>query len=621
MAGRRAMTKTKGDPDELPKAKINREALKRSKRLFSYMGKHKWKFYLGLVFLLMTGVTAIIFPQLLGKLMGQIGVTGVSAFGSNEAAEAVSPEKLVAVLKDAANRYGLWMLILFAVQAMASYGRVWFFANSTENMIASLRRAAFGHIVRMPMSFFSQQQAAELNSRVSADITQINETFMTSLAEFFRQFIIIVGGLGMIFATSWKMALIMLVIVPPVAIITVLFGRKIRNISREVQEAVAQSNTIVGESFQGITNVKAFTNEAYEVDRYSKSTQNVFNLALKSAVARGLFFAFIIFCLFGAIMLIVWYGVSLCIDGEILSGDMISVLFMTVFVAASFGGIPEQYAQLQRAIGASDRIFEMMDMAAEETQKATSHKIKLEGQVRFQEVSFSYPSRKDFSVLKSITFQAEKGQTIAIVGPSGSGKSTIAQLLLRFYEPDSGEIFFDGKQAKAYDLTALRENIAVVPQDVLLFAGTIRENIAYGNPNASEAEITEAARKANALSFIESFPDGFATKVGDRGIQLSGGQRQRIAIARAVLKNPAILILDEATSSLDSESEHIVQEALDKLMVGRTSFVIAHRLSTIRNADKIMVIEKGNVSESGTHDELMQIENGLYRSLSRLQFA
>jgi ABC-type multidrug transport system fused ATPase/permease subunit len=235
-------------------------------------------------------------------------------------------------------------------------------------------------------------------------------------------------------------------------------------------------------------------------------------------------------------------------------------------------------------------------------------------------VRFSYPTRKDFTVLSNISFEAKPGQTIAIVGPSGSGKSTIAQLLLRFYDPESGAILFDGKDSRSYDLTQLRENMAIVPQDVLLFGGTIRENIAYGRPGASEEEIIAAARQSNALTFIESFPDKFETKVGDRGIQLSGGQRQRIAIARAVLKNPAILILDEATSSLDSESERIVQEALDKLMVGRTSFVIAHRLSTIRNADRIIVIEKGNVVESGTHDELMSIDNGLYRSLSRLQY-
>ena len=615
-----------GEKDEMPKAKINKQSLKHASRLFSYLGPHRWKFFVGLIFLGLTAATAIIFPGMLGKLMGLIG-GGKSGTPNLTDAAKLNDVYLTAdqssKLLDMANHVGIMLIALFALQAVFSYARVWFFSQATEQLLASLRRTTFGQLLKMPMSYFSSHQAAELNSRISADITQIGDTLTVGVAEFLRQLIIIIGGTILICVISWKLALLMLCIIPPVAIVTVFFGRKIRKFSRAVQERVGESNVIVGESMQGIANVKSFTNEGYEIGRYTKSTENILQTAMRYARARGAFFSFIIFCLFGSIMIMVWFGVKMTVNHELSAGQMMSFLLYTLFVAASIGGIPEQYAQIQRAVGASERIFEILDETTEEINTNTNRerrKIKLTGKVELKEISFSYPTRKDFPVLKNISLEAKPGETIAIVGPSGSGKSTIAQLLLRFYDPDNGKIIFDGKDAREYDLTDLRENMAIVPQDVLLFGGTIRENIAYGKPGSTEDEIISAAKKANALTFIESFPDKFETKVGDRGIQLSGGQRQRIAIARAVLKNPSILILDEATSSLDSESERVVQEALDQLMVGRTSFVIAHRLSTIRKADKIIVIEKGVVVESGTHEELISIDNGLYRSLSRLQF-
>ncbi len=614
------------EKDEMPKAKINKKSLQHASRLFGYLGRHKWKFFVGLIFLGLTAATAVVFPSLLGKLMGLIG-------GKNSTTPNLSDaEKLNGVyltaqqktsLVDAANHVGIFLIVLFAFQAVFSYARVWFFSQATEQLLASLRRATFGQLMKMPMSYFSSHQAAELNSRISADITQIGDTLTVGVAEFLRQLIIIIGGTILICVISGKLALLMLCIIPLVAIVTVFFGRRIRKFSRNVQERVGESNVIVGESLQGITNVKSFTNEGYEIGRYTKSTENILQTAMRYARARGAFFSFIIFCLFGSIMFMVYFGVRMTVNDELTAGQMMSFLLYTLFVAASIGGIPEQYAQIQRAIGASERIFEILDEKTEAVDtrpERERRKTRLSGKLELNEISFSYPTRKDFPVLKNISLVAEPGETIAVVGPSGSGKSTIAQLLFRFYDPDKGKLFFDGKDAREYDLTDLRENMAIVPQDVLLFGGTIRENIAYGKPGATEEEIIEASKKANAFTFIESFPDKFETKVGDRGIQLSGGQRQRIAIARAVLKNPSILILDEATSSLDSESERVVQEALDKLMVGRTSFVIAHRLSTIRKANKIIVIEKGVVVEAGTHEELIAIDNGLYRSLSRLQF-
>jgi ABC-type multidrug transport system fused ATPase/permease subunit len=613
--------------EELPKAKLNKDSLKRARRLLKFIGPYKWKFLLGMVFLGLTAATALIFPKLMGSLMGLIGggssLTSLNGGDLDKLKQLQISEDTGKALIAAANSIGLKLLILFAFQAVFSFFRVLLFAQVTENMLAAVRQATFSQLVKMPMTFFSKNQAAELNSRISADITQIGDTLTTGIAEFLRQLIIIIGGVTMICLISWKLALLMLAVVPPIALIAVFYGRKIRGHSRNVQDKVADSNIIVGESMQGITNVKSFTNEAYEIGRYQKATGSIVEAAIRYAVSRGTFFSFIIFCLFGSIILIVWSGVQMTVHHELSAGEMLQFMFYTLFVSASFGGIPEQYAQIQRAVGASERVMEILDEVPENVHArpiGIPSGNKLKGNVSFQNISFSYPTRKNFTVLQDIAFEARAGETIAIVGPSGSGKSTLAALLLRFYDPDSGKVLFDDKDAKEYDLTELRGNMAIVPQDVLLFGGTIRENIEYGRPGASEAEIMNAARQANAFEFIETFPDKFETKVGDRGIQLSGGQRQRIAIARAVLKDPTILILDEATSSLDSESERLVQEALDKLMVGRTSFVIAHRLSTIRNADKIVVIEKGLVRETGNHSQLMQLENGLYRSLSQMQF-
>jgi ABC-type multidrug transport system fused ATPase/permease subunit len=456
---------------------------------------------------------------------------------------------------------------------------------------------------------------------MSADISQIQDTLTTTIAEFLRQFMLVIGGIIFLLFISPKLTLMMLGIVPIVAIAAVIFGRFIRKTSKQVQEKIAESNTVIEETLQGISNVKAFANEFFENVRYQKSTDEIVKNAIKGGKYRGSFAAFIIFCLFGAIVAVIWYGIHLASKNQLLISELFAFILYSAFVGVSFGGIAELYAQIQKAVGAVERVFEILDEEPE-LLDITEHKqltTRIEGTVIFKDVAFTYPSRKEIQVLKNINITAKKGETIAVVGPSGSGKSTLVGLLLRFYDPESGTILIDGKDAKDYSLTELRNNMAIVPQDVILFGGTIKENIAYGKPNATIAEIVEAARKANALEFIETFPEKFETIVGERGIKLSGGQRQRIAIARAVLKDPSILILDEATSSLDSESERVVQEALDKLMVGRTSFVIAHRLSTIRKATKIIVIEKGIVRESGTHDELMNTENGLYRSLSRMQ--
>lgn len=587
--------------NDLPKSKITATSLQKATVIFRYAGNHRWKFYVGLVFLLFTGATALAFPKLMGMLIDCVKNKDNSQ----------------------ANMIAGGLIIILFLQSIFSFFRLYLFVNFTENTLANLRLSLYSNLVKLPMSFFSQKRVGELNSRISSDITQIQDTLTSTIAEFLRQFILIVGGVLLLANESIKLTLLMLSVVPLVAVAAVIFGRFIRKYSKNVQDKVAESQVIVEETMQGISIVKAFANEWYEIARYNGKIKEVVTIAIKGGKYRGYFASFIIFCLFGAIVAVVWYGVRLSISGEMSVGQLISFVLYSTFVGASFGGIAELYAQIQKAIGATERVFELLDETPEKinsVQNAVETQ-KIKGNVTFKNVAFSYHSRKEIKVLKDVSFTANFGQKIAIVGPSGTGKSTIASLLLRFYNIDEGEILIDGKNIYDFDLENLRGNMSIVPQDVILFGGTIRENIAYGKPNATEEEIVTASKQANAYNFIESFPEKFETIVGERGIKLSGGQRQRIAIARALLKNPSILILDEATSSLDSESEKLVQEALEILMEGRTSIIIAHRLSTIRSADQILVLDKGKITEQGTHQELIALKNGIYKNLSNLQFS
>ena len=587
--------------NDLPKSKITLSALQKAKLIFQFSGKHLWKFYVGLFFLLLTGGTALAFPKLMGLL--------VDCVNNKDTAQA--------------NFIALSLLGILFMQSIFSFFRLSLFVNFTENTLANLRLALYSNLVKLPMSFFSQKRVGELNSRISSDITQIQDTLTSTIAEFLRQFILIIGGIALLATESFKLTLLMLSVVPLVAVAAVIFGRFIRSYSKKVQDKVAESQVIVEETMQGISIVKAFANEWYEIARYKTQIKEVIQIAIKGGKYRGYFASFIIFCLFGAIVAVVWYGVQLSIAGEMSVGQLISFVLYSTFVGASFGGIAELYAQIQKAIGATERVFELLDETPEKIQGTIAHQSieKIKGNVNFKNVAFKYPSRKEMEVLKDVSFTAQFGQKIAIVGPSGAGKSTIASLLLRFYSIAEGSIEIDNKNIYDYDLEQLRGNMSIVPQDVILFGGTIRENIAYGKPNATEEEILAAAQQANAYNFIESFPEKLDTIVGERGVKLSGGQRQRIAIARALLKNPSILILDEATSSLDSESEKLVQEALEILMEGRTSIIIAHRLSTIRSADQILVLDKGKIAEKGTHQELIALDNGIYKNLSNLQFS
>jgi ABC-type multidrug transport system fused ATPase/permease subunit len=567
-----------------PKKKITKEALSKSLRLFKYVKPNAGIFAVGLIFLLLSSLASMVFPYFTGQLVD------------------AAKSDLVGDI----NKIALILLGVFFLNAVFSFFRIYLFAIVTQKTLAALRQDTYNHLIKLKMAFYSERRVGELTSRISSDISLLQETLTTTIAEFLRQILVIIIGIGLLTFISGKLTLLMLALVPVVIVIAIIFGKKIKGLSKEAQDKIADSNVIVEETLQGIATVKAFVNEAFEYLRYKKKTDDVIAISLKAAIWRGAFASFIIFCLFGSIVAVI------C--------DLFTFILYSVFVGASLGGIADLYSQLQKAIGATENLMEILDEEQESSQDAQKENIEVQsGAIEFDNISFSYPNRSDVSVLNNLSFSIESGQQVALVGPSGAGKTTITALLLKFYEATSGNIKVDGKNIDDYKLEKLRSSMAIVPQDVVLFGGTIYENILYGDPNASKEEVRAAAKKANALEFVEEFPEQFETLVGERGVQLSGGQRQRIAIARAILKNPKILILDEATSALDSKSENLVQEALDALMKGRTSLVIAHRLSTIKKADKIVVLKDGSLAESGTHDELILKDGGLYRDLKTLQ--
>lgn len=574
--------------------------LRQIMKLYRFLKPYRGRFALGLVFLFLSTAASLMFPRLLGEMVDRANSGGLTA---------------------EITRTGLLLLGILVAQSLFAYTRTRLFVVVTEKTLASIRQHLYDHLIRLPMAFFSSRRVGELNSRISSDISLLQDSLTNTLADLLSQLLVITGGITLMMVSSFRLTVFTLTIVPAISLLAFYSGRAIRRYSKKAQAFVAESNTIVEETLQGIQNVKVFTNESFESHRYREKTEQVARAGITGGKYQAAI-SFIVLGFFVSMAAVIWQGATMIARGQMEAGQLFTFVIYSGFIGGNIAGMAGVYARLQKTIGASENLLQLLDEKTEELDAAPlSDMVHLiRGGITFEGVGFSYPSRDGVVVLKDVSFAVEPGRQVALVGPSGAGKSTIAALLLRLYEPTEGKIMFDGRESSLFPLTTLRSQMAVVMQDVFLFGGTIRENIAYGKPDANEAEIIEAAKQANAWTFTGSFPGKLDTVVGERGVQLSGGQRQRIAIARAVLKNPRILILDEATSSLDSESERQVQEALEKLMEGRTSLVIAHRLSTVRNADHIIVLNDGRIVEQGTHSELISNGSGLYRTLTELQF-
>jgi ATP-binding cassette, subfamily B, bacterial len=616
-SSRRSSASTTDRPED--KKPVSLSGLKQVLRIFRYLRPYKVPFIFASVFLLISSFSGMLIPFMMGKLIDT--ATGhAKGIWTNT------------------NTVGLILVGILLLQSLLSYFRVSLFATVTEKTMASVRTHLYDHLMTLSIAFYEQRRVGEIISRSTNDVDQLQDMLSGTLPDFVRQVVTIVFGIAFILATSPRLTLLALAIVPALTIAAMVYGRFIRRLAKERQDALADTSVVVEETLQNIQTVKAFSNEVYESKRYGRSLDKVVSTGIRGAVNRGVFSTFLVSGLLGSFTLVLWYGATLMKSGSLTSGTLTSFMLYVGFIGGAVAQFGDLFGRLQKTIGSSERLFDIMDEPGEfndlgatdpeatpgaatpkDTPAATTGR-PLSGAFALDNVHFSYPTRKDIEVLKGISLQVQPGQKIALAGQSGAGKSTIAQLILGFYQPTAGQILFDGKPASDYDLRTLRRQMAIVPQEVLLFGGTIRENIAYGRPGASDEAIKEAARQANALHFITSFPEGFDTVVGERGVKLSGGQRQRVAIARAILKDPVLLILDEATSALDAESERLVQDALEGLMKNRTTLIIAHRLSTIRHADAIFVLQDGRIIESGSYDELEQREGGTFRQLLQLQF-
>jgi ATP-binding cassette, subfamily B, bacterial len=600
MAGSLFRQRDRSAKKERPK--LTREGMQTARQMLRYMRPYRWIYATGMLFLLLSTATSLGFVYLLGPLVN------------------ASTGKADWFLEDI-DQIALLLGAVVVGQMVFSFLRIFTFSQVTQRTLADIRFDLFQKMMSLPIHFFESRRVGELTSRLTADVQQIQEVLSLSIAEFLRQLATLIGGIAFIMATTPRLALFMLMIFPPLIIVVLIFAKFIRRNSKQTQDILADTNVVLDEGLHNISIVKAFTNEWLETSRYRDRLRKLVQAAVRTDTYRGFLISFAIFSLFGALVMVLWRGGHMVLAGEMEIGDLLRFIMFTAFIGGSLAGLPEIYASIVKAVGATERLREILDEKSEAALSSGPVPMgaAINGEISYRNVRFTYQTRPDVEVLGGIDLQLAAGEKVALAGSSGAGKSTIAQLLMRFYDITAGEILVDGRPIHEYDLHHLRRHIGIVPQEVILFGGTIRENIGYGKEGATVDEIREAARLANALDFIESFPDGFETLVGDRGIKLSGGQRQRIAIARAILKNPSILILDEATSSLDAGSEALVQQALNVLMEGRTTLIIAHRLGTIRNVDRIYVLDHGQIVESGRHEELIANPDGYYSKLVALQ--
>ncbi|AUX40999.1 ABC transporter permease [Sorangium cellulosum] len=557
------------------------------------------KLALGTLFLAIGSGIGLLLPQVIRKLIDD-------ALGPGRGVEAV-------------DQAALWMAGLIVVQAAAVGLRYVLFSTAGERVVTRLRADLFRHLLRQEIAFFDVHRTGELTNRLASDTTVLQSSVSVNVSMALRYAASVIGGVAFLFYTSPRLTLLMLAVIPPVALGSVSYGRKVRKLSRDVQDALARASEVAEEALAGIRTVRAFAAEPHEAERYAGRVSASFALARKRIFASARFMALVTFAGYSAAALVLWYGAHLVVADRMTLGELTSFLVYTLVVAFALGGLSDLWADFMRATGAAERIFDLLDRAPAMADAGGAEPSSVSGRLTLEDVRFSYPTRKDVPVLKGIDLSVRAGEVIALVGSSGAGKSTIASLLLRLYDPDAGRILLDGRDLRELSPSWLRRQIGIVAQEPLLFATSIADNIGYGREGATREQIEAAARAANAHDFISRFPEGYATLVGERGVQLSGGQKQRVAIARAVLKDPRLLVLDEATSALDAESEHLVKGALDALMKGRTTLIIAHRLSTVMGADRVLVMDGGTIVQSGAHAALLA-EDGLYRRLVERQF-
>ena len=575
-----------------PKVQFTRKGFS---RLISF-GRPYWRQLVGAAIAMVIGtVLGLVLPAVAGNLIDIV---------------------FVKADRNALNNIALVLVVVFLFQAASVFAQSYLISYAGERVVTDLQKRLYTHLQKLPLGFFNEQRTGDLTSRFTNDVSVVRFAVTGNLISLAQSLITLIGGIAIIILRDWRITLLIVGLIPLLTGIGLFFGSKLKRMANQVQSQLGETTTVLEETISNEKTVKSFTREDYEVGRYNTGIEKVFALAMRRTRLQSSFAALMTFLAFSAIALVLWFGGQQVLDGNLTPGELVSILIYMGIVAGPVGNLTNLFSQFQMAIGGAERIFNLLDEPITVSDVPGAKPLPtVKGHLRFEQVEFEYNEKTP--VLHSLGFEALPGQVVALVGPSGAGKTTVANLIPRFFDPKAGRITLDGQDIKLVQTRSLREQIGIVPQEPVLFGTSVGENIGYGRLDATQEEIEIAARAANAHEFIVKLAVGYDTLVGERGVKLSGGQRQRVAIARAILRNPRILILDEATSSLDSESESLVQEALERLMRDRTTIVIAHRLTTIEKADKIVVMEQGRVMEQGTHVELIEAQGLYYRLYTR----